>query len=192
LDILESVYQHDLQSALREVYGLEGWAQKYKTLQAEFLQDFQALKFSSAADLHCTRIDSQDHWVTIKSNKTCFFCIMRSPQHVLSCAHALCDVCVRVLGSTGLNIEFCYTIAGCIFCKGRGSLTTILKPPTCGSRLLSIDGGGTRSVIPLETLKLFQEILGSGLTLQDFFDLSIGTSGGKLVNMPSTVKTSRN
>ncbi len=97
-----------------------------------------------------------------------------------------------MLGSTGLNIEFCYTIAGCIFCKGRGSLTTILKPPTCGSRLLSIDGGGTRSVIPLETLKLFQEILGSGLTLQDFFDLSIGTSGGKLVNMPSTVKTSRN
>lgn len=44
--------------------------------------------------------------------------------------------------------------------------------------MLSIDGGGTRGVIPLEHLRLLQDALGPDCALQDMFDLAVGTSSG--------------
>ena len=54
-----------------------------------------------------------------------------------------------------------------------------IKPPTAGSRILSIDGGGIRGVVPLEFLHLLQGILGPSLSLLDLFDQAFGTSSGK-------------
>ncbi|KAL9082765.1 MAG: hypothetical protein Q9165_008787 [Trypethelium subeluteriae] len=69
----------------------------------------------------------------------------------------------------------------CPLCRAPGRLSTQLKPPTAGVRLLSVDGGGTRGVIPLENLRLLQEQLEPDLHLQDAFDFAIGTSSGGLI-----------
>ena len=58
-------------------------------------------------------------------------------------------------------------------------LTVQLKPPTAGIRVMSIDGGGVRGIVPLEFLDLLQRSLGPECPLQDFFDLAFGTSAGK-------------
>ncbi|TKA60681.1 hypothetical protein B0A55_12855, partial [Friedmanniomyces simplex] len=48
-------------------------------------------------------------------------------------------------------------------------------------RILSVDGGGIRGIIPLEFLHLLQRSLGSSCRIQDLFDLALGTSAGGLV-----------
>lgn len=57
-----------------------------------------------------------------------------------------------------------------------------LKPPTAGIRILSIDGGGVRGIIPLEILSMLQGIAGSSCPVQDLFDLVYGTSIGQYSN----------
>jgi len=54
-----------------------------------------------------------------------------------------------------------------------------VKPNTAGARLLCIDGGRARRVVPLEYLGLLQENLGSELRIQDLFEEAFGTSSGK-------------
>ena len=54
-----------------------------------------------------------------------------------------------------------------------------LRPFTAGSRILSIDGGGTRGVIAIGIMDLLQSILGTAWRIQDLFDVAYGTSVGK-------------
>jgi hypothetical protein len=65
-----------------------------------------------------------------------------------------------------------------MLCKNEGYLNAILKPSTAGVRVLSIDGGGARGVVPLEHLLLLQSLM-TEIPLQDLFDLVVGTSAGK-------------
>lgn len=76
--------------------------------------------------------------------------------------------------------EYQYSLPSCPFCDIDNPLLARLKPPTGGVRIISVDGGGTRGVIPLEFLQLLQKVLGNGCNLRDFFDLAIGTSSGEL------------
>ena len=62
-----------------------------------------------------------------------------------------------------------------------------LKPPTAAPRLLSIDGGGSRAVIPLENLEMLQKLIGFDLPLCDLFDLSVGSSFGGLIAMTISI-----
>ena len=59
----------------------------------------------------------------------------------------------------------------------------MLKPPTAGVRILCIDGGGIRGVIPLEFLGLLQGDIGPECPIQDFFDMAFGTSSGNCIHI---------
>lgn len=54
-----------------------------------------------------------------------------------------------------------------------------IKPPTASVRLLTIDGGGTRGVVPLVFLQALEERIGLPYPVQENFDLAFGTSIGK-------------
>ncbi|TIA13191.1 hypothetical protein D6C80_06414 [Aureobasidium pullulans] len=60
-----------------------------------------------------------------------------------------------------------------------------LKPPHCGVRILTLDGGGVRGIAELEILKQIENALGNGiLRIQDFLDFVVGTRGpflGRLI-----------
>ena len=51
---------------------------------------------------------------------------------------------------------------------------------TKGSRILCIDGGGTRGVVSLEILRAIEKQL-SGGTVAEYFDIIVGTSTGGLI-----------
>lgn len=139
-------------------------------------------KGQSSHEIHAKNLaatSSQIQWVRFKSNRTCFYCLARAPEHVLECKHALCDHCVRRTGVVQVDREHAFILKRCGLCLRPADLTVHLKPPTAGVRILSVDGGGIRGIVPLEFLELLQRSFGDDCSLQDYFDLTCGTSAGK-------------
>ncbi len=62
-----------------------------------------------------------------------------------------------------------------------------LKPRCAGVRILTLDGGGIRGIIELALLEKLHSRIGLDVPLQDFFDLVMGTSTGKLEYFEVTV-----
>ncbi len=152
--------------------------------QSHCIEDHMKIMFSTlaqypkgSAQLHRDTFKGKHlQWAPLKTNTTCLFCLRRNPEHVLSCGHAVCDDCVRIFGDALPGLEYHYHISNCVLCHS-GTLTVRLKPPTAGYRILSVDGGGTRGVVPLEFLGLIQDLIGD-CPVQDLFDGAWGTSSG--------------
>ena len=116
----------------------------------------------------------------LKSNKTCYCCLMRMPEKVLDCGHALCDFCVKIFGKKSPAEQYTYTLPSCVLCGKRNGLGPYrFLPPTAGVRMLTLDGGGVRGVIPLVLLQAIeQQVDKLGIPLREHFDLVCGTSSG--------------
>lgn len=137
---------------------------------------------NTAAESHQARLASAEirvHWSKLSKNVFCAICIFRRPEHVFKCRHAICDFCVRIFGVPRMTEEYSYTFTKCVCCGKIADLLVRLKPPTAGLRILSVDGGGIKGIVPLEFLNLLQRSLGSSCRVQDLFDLALGTSVGK-------------
>jgi hypothetical protein len=131
--------------------------------------------------------EGSKYWSKIRSNTTCLFCLVRRPpEHVLPCGHSMCDQCVQLWGRGQPGPKREYRLDSCLLCQTACTKFVRLNPPTAGIRILSIDGGGIRGIVPLETLEILQIALGPELRIQDFFDLSFGTSVGEYTS-PSTI-----
>ena len=114
----------------------------------------------------------------MQSNGTCLYCLQKKPEYVLTCGHAVCETCIQTFGRVETAAEYIYRLDSCLLCHS-GSIRVTLRPPTAGLRVLSIDGGGVRGVVPLEFLSLLQEAVGPTCKIQELFDLAFGTSSGK-------------
>lgn len=121
------------------------------------------------------------YWDWARSNETCLWCVRRNPEHPQACGHTLCDTCVEIFGEPSPLADSEYIIRRCILCGGSQCLTVRLKPHTAAPRVLSIDGGGPRGVIPLEHLQILQELIGHDLPVADMVDLNVGTSSGGII-----------
>ena len=153
-----------------------------KGLEEQFERLFEVFisrPILSSAKVHQEKLwEHREDWITIRSDETCFACMLRRPQYRLQCGHLVCDTSVRVLGST--SIPWTFQVERCFLCQ----LDTLefsmrIKPPTASVRLLTIDGGGTRGVVPLVFLQALEERIGLPYPVQENFDLAFGTSIGK-------------
>jgi hypothetical protein len=120
------------------------------------------------------------------SSLTCLCCVIRRPERGLPCGHTLCETCIKMFGHR-LNTaaEYRYKLEECLLCGGKTQdFTAEIKPPTCGARIISIDGGGVRAVLPMRFLRglevAFERITGVSLPIQLQIDLAVGTSSGML------------
>jgi patatin-like phospholipase/acyl hydrolase len=76
-------------------------------------------------------------------------------------------------------MEYAYQIRRCILCQLTGDMEVRIKPPTAGSRLLVLDGGGVRGAFTLHILQALEKHWRLPYPIYDDFDLALGTSTGK-------------
>ncbi len=84
-----------------------------------------------------------------------------------------------IFGSSVVGRGSYFKIDSCMLCLTKGRLMARLKLKTAGARILSINRGGVRGVVPLEFLGLLQGLLDHDLKLQDLFEQAFGTSSGE-------------
>ena len=86
-------------------------------------------------------------------------CLGGRPQYRLPCGHIVCDNCVRRFRAK--NDVWTFDVHHYFLCRIETLGVNIkVKPPTATPRLLSIDGGGVRGIIPLVFLQVLEERLG--------------------------------
>lgn len=178
--VYEFLYQPPLLRALDDLPSKITAAQQCENVQKQFcfLHSRLLPRQRDAAGVHRENLRTFTKWELLKSNLTCLHCMRRRPEHTLSCAHTICDTCLRIFGKPTSARGYRFSIRSCILC-GWGRVIAGYKPPTAGIRILSIDGGGIRGVVPLAFLDFLQKTVGSQPCLQDLFDLAFGTSSGK-------------
>ncbi|KAF8540174.1 hypothetical protein BDD12DRAFT_980545 [Trichophaea hybrida] len=119
------------------------------------------------------------------SHSTCFSCLFSAPHHTLSCGHVICDMCVEDFSELP-HVDHLRTVTECPLCATGlppwEQLLVIKKNPRqAGPRILSLDGGGVRSIMQLQILSILEERIGLGIPIGEFFDLIIGTSAGGII-----------
>jgi hypothetical protein len=145
--------------------------------------------FAQMDNLHisasCVRVESlyrlSTYLTQLRTFRTCLYCNMRKPEHVMGCGHTICDTCVAIFGKPVKGLEYRFSLTTCLLCKANVDFSARILPPTCGIRFISIDGGGSRGIVSIEYLDALQDTLGLNYPIQEHFDFSIGTSSGQLL-----------
>ncbi|OBT60276.1 hypothetical protein VE03_10316 [Pseudogymnoascus sp. 23342-1-I1] len=164
-----------------------------KDIEDEFVRQFGifAKTRTSGAQWHeNTLARFVNEWQTIQSDdKICFVCLRTSPQINLPCGHFTCIKCILIFGARTDMWRF--QLDHCLLCREpTPGIFIEIKPPTHTSRVLSIDGGGVRAVIPLTFLLELEKEMRLG-AVQNNFDFGIFSSSGAIVGLDS-VYSSRN
>ena len=134
----------------------------------------------SALELRIERLRRHSqYWALLKTTRTCLYCVRRKPEHIFDCGHAICDVCVAMLGEPTRGLEYFFDISNCILCQAKICFRARIMPPTCRVRFISIDGGGSRCIVSLEFVHALQNAIGLDYPVQEHFDFGIGTSAGQ-------------
>jgi hypothetical protein len=135
---------------------------------------------------HCQARDRQamlyefQPWLRkIMTYRSCLACLQRIPEHKLSCGHMFCEKCCVSLGKSITRDPHSYELTQCPLCSNSCYTKVRVRPNTAGVRVLSIDGGGIRAVIPIQFLRALEQAIGLKMPVQEHFDLSFGTSSGK-------------
>ena len=166
---------HSFRGCLSRNVGLPIPADRKSTYRF-FFQMVEA-RAQSAVEVHRANLKTYRKWLAyFKSNATCLTCLDAKPEHVLTCGHSICDTCIKKFGTELTDYEYRFRIETCVLCSN-GSLLAMVKPPSAGVTLLSIDGGGNRGLIPLKFLGRIQKVLGD-CPIQNVVDMAFGTSSG--------------
>ncbi|CAI6338123.1 unnamed protein product [Periconia digitata] len=190
-DIFEELYAGDCRRLIRNYTNdLEVQKRFIQNIQAELDGLVQRHENDphnhSAVRQHRELLEGlSPHLVKMISFRSCFCCLMSTPEKVFQCGHAICNSCVRRFGRHSRYNKHAFHLPACILCgvdQPMVKSTFHLVPPTAGIRTLSLDGGGIRGVIPLTFLSyLEKEYDYLGCSFHDFFDYICGTSAGGLI-----------
>ena len=152
-----------------------------RQLQANYCRMYLELDVTNTTSLqnHKQTLQSiSTDWSRFRTSKTCLFCLRRKPEHVFKCGHTFCDTCACLFGEKLAGREYSYLVTTCIVCQCSGALRVHLKPPTAGTRLLTLDGGGIRGVFTLQVIEALDRYRRLPYPIYDEFDLALGTSTG--------------
>ncbi|KAM0209837.1 hypothetical protein ACHAQD_011014 [Fusarium lateritium] len=123
----------------------------------------------------------KDKWSLIRSDDTCLCCLRRRPQYCLPCRHVFCELCITSFYQPKDTDAYLFDLDVCLLCGASAEGRRIrIRPDTATARVLSLDGGGVRAVVPLEFLRALEELVGLPCPIQRHFDVVFGTSSGAL------------
>ncbi|QSS64910.1 hypothetical protein I7I51_01985 [Histoplasma capsulatum] len=182
--VFKTLYRTAVHRALSAAYS-DTFAER----QCQNIEDHMSLLFDSmvsnaqpSARIHRYNLKHDKRlWRQLESSScsTCFGCLRRSSQHPMpSCGHLICDTCVEIDWAGVIGAESEYIGRECPVCAEPTAMKVKVKPRTAGARLISIDGGGTCGMIPIQILSSMQMLLGPDLPIEDLFEFNIGTSSG--------------
>ncbi|KAF2399017.1 FabD/lysophospholipase-like protein [Trichodelitschia bisporula] len=131
-------------------------------------------------------------WENFFSQTTCFGCLATIPEHPLTCGHVLCTKCVHAHGVKLVTLNS-VKLKNCPLHVLSPDVAPVeqafrFKPPHASVRLLSLDGGGALPVVQLEVLRAIQKGLPSGIPIQAFFDMIIGSGAGAILALKLGVR----
>lgn len=194
VQVFQSLYRDALREALGgRVVSFEGSpdiilrSAVLKLIQGKLSQYFDSLVSGTelqSASFHLQVLQQfVDGWRRIRSEVTCLCCIRRTPQYRFPCGHCLCETCIQIFGEKQSSRPWTYRISSCFLCGHAWDrdITVAVKPPTSGVSILSIDGGGTRAIIPLTVLRRLQDRIGLPIPIQRFFKVVGAVSSGDYV-----------
>ena len=116
---------------------------------------------------------------TLTTHRFCLACLHGTPEHKFPCGHIFCETCCAEMGQQWKTDPYLHRFSKCPLCMQPCDVRVRTKPPTAGMRVLSIDGGGIRAVIPIQFLRALDSALGLDIPVQEHFDFAYGTSSGK-------------
>lgn len=153
-------------------------------IQHHFRERSQPFRPGSTA---CLRLLEEFRlWLSqIKTFRLCLACMLRVPEYKIPCGHMLCEECYKDLGRSQPKDPHFYELDHCPICAEACVVSLRVKPVTAGFRVLSIDGGGIRAVIPIQFLRALEQAIGLDMPIQEHFDLGYGTSSGMFAVRPS-------
>jgi hypothetical protein len=109
----------------------------------------------------------------------CGICLWHHPSLIIfPCHHRVCERDIRACSVQAAPLSTLAHIEDCPVCMAPSQMTVRLRPPQCGFRLFTIDGGGVHGVSPLVMWKHLLAELPFGLKLSDYADLVVATSSG--------------
>jgi hypothetical protein len=189
--VFEELYRSHCVHAFRAAYESAKFAETLCHSVQDYLVNlwtpfFQGLISSSESHrLNLGR--GKEQWQLLKTNSTCLCCLQRRPEHHLGCGHASCVTCVEIFGEGMVGFRDQYVMKSCVVCHWQGGITVRIKPRWAGARMICIDGGGSRGVVPLKTLSLLQDLAGEDCPIRDLFDIAVGTSAGEHLRATTAV-----
>ena len=98
---------------------------------------------------------------------------------MLSCEHAVCDICVHIFGQVLPDLKYHYHISKCILCLSE-TLTVKMKSLTAEYQILSVNEENTQGIVPLEFMNMIQNLI-CECSVQDLFDKAWGMSSDKCI-----------
>lgn len=168
-----------------DVILLSGFISLVEGRFSEYFRQSVQRNAKSSAEIHRENLEQfEDHWHSIRSDRTCFTCLRRRPQYNLHCGHCVCQTCVTNFGDQSRDDPWDFKVRRCFLCKVVPPREMVVKvpPPTAGAGVLCIDGGGVRGVIPLELMKRIRDRIGLPIAFQKFFKLAFGVSSGQFAS----------
>ncbi|KAF2259856.1 hypothetical protein CC78DRAFT_524125 [Lojkania enalia] len=123
------------------------------------------------------KVDSDS--VGLRYTPFCICCLFGTPEALLPCGHMLCRDCIQAYGiEKALNVLEVECPIKADHERRSLSRSIYLKSDAAGVRILALANGGIRSIIQIEILKLIENQLGGGLSIQSLFDIIIGEGTG--------------
>ncbi|VTO90189.1 unnamed protein product [Fusarium graminearum] len=152
--------------------------QEEMTVQFEQFYGLGSTVASSHQEQMCRH---KEEWSLIRSDDTCLCCLRRRPQYCLPCRHTFCEVCITSFYPPENKDAYLFNLDVCLLCGASAEGRRIrMRPDTATARVLSLDGGGVRAVVPLEFLRALEELIRLPCPIQRHFDVVFGTSSGEV------------
>lgn len=138
----------------------------------------------SPDDQHFKQLQKiSNDWGRFPLRRICAVCLSSRSEINLLCGHGVCVACLRsreMINTTFISVSGLRLVEKCPLCgKQLSDFRVVLPPVTRSPRILSLDGGGGRAVIELETLKAIEKEMDLALPFHLIFDGYWGTSIGK-------------
>lgn len=107
-------------------------------------------------------------------------CLQRPPEHKLPCDHTVCEKCIQIHLESNAHDPWLFELDECPLCHLTFTPRVIIKMhnPARGFRVLCLDGGGCRGIIPLKLLQALEDRIGLPLPVQQNFDMFLAPSSG--------------